>query len=129
MSLIARMNEEEVLLTMRPATKEQIINAEKQLGLHFAKDYFVYLESFGAATFAAHELTGICSFERLNVVDATMRARKRYPQMPQRYYVVEELNIDHVIVVQDFQGIIFEYGPMDKVKERFNSLEEYLFLQ
>lgn len=127
MSLIDRMNEEEGLLTMRSATKEQIINAEKQLELHFAKDYIAYLESFGTATFADHELTGICSSERLNVVDATMRARKRYPQMPQRYYVVEEWNIDHVIVVQDSQGIIYEYGPLDKAKERFNSLEEYLF--
>lgn len=127
MTLIDRMKEEEGLLTMRPATKEQILNAEKQLELHFAKDYIAYLESFGAASFADHELTGICLSERLNVVDATMRARKRYPKMPLSYYVVEELNIDHVIVVQDSQAMIYEYGPRDKAKELFNSFEEYLF--
>lgn len=58
-----------------------------------------------------------------------MRARKRYLQMPQRYYVVEEWNIDHVIVVQDSQGIIYEYGSLDKATERFDSLEEYLFFE
>ena len=127
MSLVDRIVEEQSLLKMKPATKEQIKEAETCLGLRFATEYCEYLEAFGAATFLNFELTGICKSERLNVVDATNRARNRYPQIPKDYYVVEEIGVDRVVIVQNHSGTVFQYGPIDRAKKINSSLEEYLF--
>ena len=110
------------------ATKSSDIDAaERSLGVLFASDYREYAKAFGAATFDGHELTGICSSERLNVVSATERARQIYPNFPSDSYVVEELGYDNAVIIQDKSGCVFCYGPKDKAKKEAKSLLDYLF--
>ena len=42
-------------------------------------------------------------------------------------YVVEDLFFDHIFVVQDSTGTIYNYGPNDVAKKIAQSLQEYLF--
>ncbi len=114
-------------VSLQPADDSSIEAAESQLGLSFAADYKEYLLAFGAASFDGRELTGVCKSERLSVVSSTESARAFYPQFPPKAYVVEDLGFDHVLVVQDRSGKVYEYGPGDSGKKIAESLQQYLF--
>lgn len=101
--------------------------AEKNLGVSFADDYMEYVLAFGAASFCSRELTGICKSERLNVLSATNRARQYYHDFPKNMYVIEELLFDHIVMIQNCEGMVFSYGPSEKVEEVAGSLRAYLF--
>lgn len=90
-----------------PASTEQIDMAEKALGLHFSEEYREYLSAFGAASIYGHEFTGICTAKRLDVVSVTIYERERNPQIPENYYVLEQLNIDDVVLWQAQNGNIY----------------------
>lgn len=110
--------------TVEPMLIEQ---AQVYLNLIFAEDYKDYLRTFGAATFNGHELTGISTSHRLNVVSATNRARKYFDHFPSSYYVVEELLFDHIIVVQDETGKVYSYSPIAESILLAESLKAYYF--
>lgn len=108
-------------------SNELIINAQSDLGLSFAVEYKKYLSEFGVASFEGHELTGISSIKRLDVVDVTKNNREHINDMVKDMYVVEEINIDGIVIWQDVTGCIYETCPgCEKPKPIYNSLVEYL---
>ena len=112
---------------MNPATEEQIVEAERVLGLAFAVEFRDYLLAYGCASCFGHEFTGICAFPRLNVVDATLRMRaERGQEFPAGWYVVEETGMDGVVVCQTTTGEVFATGPGYKQTYLCASLGEYL---
>ncbi|MCR5230357.1 MAG: SMI1/KNR4 family protein [Solobacterium sp.] len=113
--------------SMEPAESLAIEKAEQILGVTFAEDYAEYLKAFGVATFDGHEMTGICKSDRLYVVSSTNKARSFYPLFPKSMYVVEELQYDHVLVVQDSSGAVYYYGPKDEATLISDSLQAYFF--
>ena len=129
LEMIQRIQEAEGFAALGAASKEQIADAEIELLLTFASDYKEYLNAFGAATFCGKELTGICSSERLNVIAVTQRARNYYKGFPNDAYVVEELLIDHFLVIQKADGSVFSYGPNESEELIATSLSLYLFPQ
>lgn len=114
-------------ISLQPADSSAVQAAETQLGLRFAEDYKEYLMAFGAASFDGRELTGVCKSERLSVVSSTERAREFYPHFPHKAYVVEDLGFDHVLIVQDYSGKVYSYGPSDTGKLIAESMHDYLF--
>ena len=90
-----------------PARAEQIDTAEKTLDLHFSKEYRDYLEAFGVASIYGHEFTGLCSAKRLDVVAATQFEHGRNRQIPNDFYVLEQLNIDDVVIWQAQDGTVY----------------------
>lgn len=127
MDLIEMIKATDGFMSLAPANINQIRAAEEALGVVFASDYCMYLEAFGVAAIGSDELTGICSSDRLNVIKATERARAYFNAFPSNMYVVEELSFDHLFVVQDKEGIVYEYGPSEKPKKIAQSLMAYLF--
>lgn len=109
------------------ANEEQISEAQKRLDLVFADDFIEYVTAFGAASFDSRELTGICTSKRLSVIAATERARNYFLLFPHGLYVIEELQIDHILMAQDKNGIVYSYGPDEALKVVAKSLYEYLF--
>ena len=100
-----------------PASVEQIDMAEKALGLQFSEEYREYLSAFGAASIYGHEFTGICTAKRLDVVSVTIYERERNPQIPENYYVLEQLNIDDVVIWQAQNGNIYQtIGGSEPIK-------------
>lgn len=126
-ALTERIKEADFFVSLQPANASSIEAAETQLGIAFAADYKEYLLAFGAASFDGRELTGICKSDRLSVVSSTEEARSFYPQFPKKAYVVEDLGFDHVLIIQDHSGKVYEYGPSDTSKLIAESLQEYLF--
>lgn len=108
------------------ASDTQVSEAQTRLGLLFSADYAEYVRHCGAATFEAHELTGVCASPRLDVVTVTESNRKKNPTVPKDWYVIEELNMDDESIWQDGAGCIyavFSGKPGIKIAE---SLSEYI---
>ena len=112
---------------IRGVSEEDILLAEKNIGIKFADDYKQYLLEFGCASWEGHELTGLISSERLNVVDVTKFYRDRY-NIPDNVYLIENLNIDNTFIWQDSDGIVYQTTGDSKLNKIANSLIEYVNL-
>ena len=125
-SIINALKAKESLLAGKGTTQDQIDIAEKELGLAFASDYRAYLFSYGIAAFDGHELTGISKSERLNVVSATLAARKDYANIASDLYVVENTGYEGIIILQNAKGEIFGCGINTKLEKLCDSLADYV---
>ena len=114
------------LVHLEAATVNQIDNAQKELSLRFSKEYCDYLSKYGVASFESHEMTGICASDRLNVVSITKRKKKENAEIPNGWYVVEDLDIDDVIIWQDERGTVYQTIGGKNMQKIASSLAEYL---
>ena len=74
---------------LKGVDSKDITSAEKILDLRFANDYKSCLITFGVFTFACHEIYGLGSSDRLNVVKQTLRERS-IKKLKQELYVIED---------------------------------------
>jgi hypothetical protein len=114
------------LLPLKPASDAEVAAAEKQLGLHFAEEYKEYLRAFGAILADGIELTGIAKSKSRDVIAVTIQERELNPDIPQEYYVVEDVGIDGIIIWQNESGGVFESLPQILPHKIADSLAEYL---
>ena len=113
---------------MKPADSAQIAEAERSLGVHFAKEYKEYVSACGEASIRGHEITGVCASKRLDVVQVTNKARLENPTIPNDMYVVEQANIDGILIWQNETGNVYISKPGVGTKKEAASLCEYLKL-
>ena len=106
-------------------TDAEIAEAEKELGIKFAKDYHEYLKKIGLACFAGHELTGLTNTDRLNVVSVTKELRKQSEEICALWYVVEDVGLDGIIIWQNSDGVLYATAPNTNAKMVADSLSEY----
>ena len=109
----------------KPASMEQIENAEDELGVSFANEYKQYLLAYGAASIFGHEFTGISSSSRISVVDVTLEERE-FNDINDDLYVVEQTNIDGIVIWQDSKGNIYKSQPGSDAQKICYSLAEYI---
>lgn len=126
MSLVAILEHMDDFACLGGATQGEISDAESVLNLEFSPEYRAYLQAFGVARAGGHELTGLCSSPRLNVVSATRREREDHAGFPQDCYVVEDTGVDGIVVWQSCSGIVYASTPSSDFKVIAGSLEEYL---
>lgn len=122
---ISILEQKKAFHSLKGVTSEAIKDAEEKLGLKFANEYVDYLKEYGVASFFGHELTGICSSARLNVVDVTIEERNYNQGISSQLYVVEETNYDNVVVWQDASGAIYKTAPGEKIEKVGTSLAKY----
>lgn len=113
--------------SLSSATEAQVQEAEKHLQLTFSDEYHAYLMAFGAATFHGREWTGICESQRLHVVPVTLHARKTIRILPPDAYVVEELLVDHAVVIQQGDGTVWLYAEDAAPQKVAPLLSHYVF--
>ena len=128
MNIVEKIASIEDMSSCVGASDEQIMEAEKALGLKFSYDYSACLRAFGLAAVNGHELTGLGKTSYLNVVDVTETERKNNTQISGNLYVIEKTNIDGIIVWQDMSGIIYTAEPGCNIKKVCDSLSEYIDL-
>ena len=114
------------LLTAQGASPEQIAQAESELNASFTPEYREYVSAFGYIVFNAHELTGICASQRLNVVNVTRQARTANPDIPPENYVIEDTGIDDILIWQNPSGEILQSIPGHPPVKAASSLSDYL---
>lgn len=118
----------ECLHHLKPATTEEIMAAEKTLGLKFADDYIKYVSKYGVICAMGMELTGITEHEELSVVAITQQERELdCNNIPPNMYVIENLGIDGLIALQDETGTVYTIMPYDEEPEKyFDCLADYI---
>ena len=104
----------------------QINAAEKKLNLSFANDYREFVQYLGALAYKNYELCGIVPYPSLDVVSCTLRARESDAAFPQSMYVISELHIDGILILQNQKGEIFRYLPLQYTKKIFHSLSDFI---
>lgn len=109
-----------------PVSEENVSSAEKALGVTFAEEYKTYARTFGAISAVGVELTGAVPIKRLNVVNATKKARSVIPDFPFDCYVIEDLAIDGAVLIQDGEGAVYEVAPGWERRLVFRCLADYL---
>lgn len=120
------ISQKDNLFHQNGVTEMELHQAEKELDLHFHRDYQEYLLFYGVASFGSHELTGICPFPRLNVVNVTKEERLLNPSVPQNYYVIEQANIDGIVIWQNSVGEVFQTVPNTSPVKIANSMSGYI---
>lgn len=121
------MKKQRDFYAMKGAEPSEIRETEESLGVSFAEDYREYVGAFGAASFAGHELTGVCKSPRLNVAAVTAEERKTN-DVPAGWYVLEQANIDGIVLWQDKEGSVYQTMPSSAPKKICGSLAEYIAL-
>lgn len=106
-------------------SEEEILSAEEKLGLKFSDEYRKYLSKYGTGFFDTMEPTGLNVSKRINVVDVTL-FEKGCRELPEDVYVVENLGIDGIIIVQNTKGEIFEANMSGNLKKIYNNFLEYI---
>ena len=113
------------IISNNGASEEQIIRAEKRLELKFPEEYKDYVKEFGAISFLGNEWTGLNVDGYLNVVNMTEEERALNEFFPKKYFVIENIGVDRMLIISDEKGKIYTI-QYDKIKFLCNSLSEYL---
>lgn len=114
------------VLSLKPATQKQILDAEIQLRLKFDEEYREYLAAFGAIITGSLELTGITKSEYRNVVALTQQEWALNPKVPHTMYVVENAYIDGIFIWQDTNGAVYLSKPNSAPFKIAESFSQYL---
>lgn len=109
-----------------PTSEADINEAEKRLGTSFADEYIAYTAKYGAVFVNGIELTGVVKSNRLNVVHVTLEERARDSSFPRDMYVIENVGIDGILILQNSAGEVFEKLPFQKPVKKFDSLADYI---
>jgi hypothetical protein len=126
--IVLKLPERPNFRAMQGATDEIIKQAEQKLGLQFSDEFREYLIAFGVASVYGHELTGICDFPRLNVVDVTFAERASNPNIKADWCVIEQANIDGIVIWQSITGEVYQTMPGSAPIKLCDSLSGYIDL-
>ena len=107
------------------ASEEQIERAEKRLSLRFSKEYKEYVKEFGMISFYGTEWSGLNIDGYFNVVNMTEDEKALNKYFPEKYFAIENLAVDGVIIISNEEGKIYSI-QYDKKELICNSLSEYL---
>lgn len=104
---------------------DTIINAENKLKLRFNDEYRNYLMEYGVVSLRSHEFMGLGGDKYLDVVEETINERTNNSKFPKNCYIIENIGIDGIMMLQDEDGIIYEFSTAG-LKKVFNSFHEYI---
>ena len=114
------------LRSLNAASNDEIVEAEKQLNLHFSDEFKQYMAEFGAIYSETIELKGIAKTPGYNVVAFTTMVREACPNIPKNFYAISETGYNGVVICQDGNGFVYEWKPNDEVACVASSLNEYI---
>ena len=116
-------------ITGNGVDEDTIAQAEEILSLKFPPEYHEFLAQFGMLMIDDHEIMGFGKTDRLSVVANTLSAREKDPDFPDSMYVIENLGIDRILILQASDGAVYEYVPHSTPTKIYSSLEEYLMAE
>ena len=123
--ILAKINGIEDLDSLDGVSEEEIAEAERTLGLRFAKEYRAILLHFGSISFFAHEWTGLGFEGEGNVIEMTQRERMLNENLPAQLFVLENAGIDGIIICANEFGDVFQMQG-GQSKRIYGSISKYL---
>lgn len=124
--IINVINSKDGVIHGKCTDKNEVIQAEEELGLKFADDYRSYIMRFGCMAIGSREFTGISRQENYSVISTTYAQKQYNKNIPENWYVIEQLNIDGIVIWQSSDGEIFQTCPNLPPVKIANSLSEYI---
>ena len=104
---------------------DAVIKAETKLGIRFHEQYRNYLLEYGVASFGSHEFLGLGGDAYLDVVQETLQECKNNQNFPKTCYIIENLGIDGILILQEEEGTVFEWSN-GKLKKIYDNMGEYI---
>lgn len=84
------------------------------------------MQRFGAISACGIELTGVTTSRRLDVVAVTKKNRAMNSNIPPHMYVVEDMAIEGLVILQDATGSVYSAPPYGLPRKVFDSLADYV---
>ena len=115
-----------------PASKKEIRDAEKELGVTFSDEYKSILSYHGILSIrsgSSHDMIGIVPGKpesNYNTVKATKWERDNDPKAPKDAYVVENTGYDGLTIWQKTNGTVYQRFPNEPLRKAAGSLTEWL---
>ncbi len=125
--LIERIKEDKSCIVSKGVPVEVLTEAEEKLGLRFSEEYRAILREYGTILVDDHEIVGLGSSNRLDVVYNTLTERTINNDFPADQYVVEETGMDGIVITQDSKGNIYQFLRNAPLQRIAGSLSEYLY--
>jgi len=123
---VSLLNKMDFFREVGGASEERIYEAEKVLDLRFANEFREYLSDHGCISAGGHEFTGIGKMKEMSIISVTQECRMMNGNVPEDFYVIEDLGIDRIIIWQDSSGSVYQ-TVADSVPQKIaNSIFEYL---
>lgn len=126
MNIIDKIKAIPDVLHLSGCKEEQIMLAQKELGLEFPAEYIDYIKEYGVISFYGTEWTGLNVEGYLNVVEATKNEREHNKDFPGNCFVLENLAIEGIMILADTEGAVYSYQSGGKPSLICNSLSDYL---
>lgn len=114
------------MISFKPATNREIMNAEIELRVSFAEEYKSYLLAFGAIVATGIELTGIAKAKHRDVILVTKQEWDMNVNVPHTMYVIENTGIDGIIIWQSSEGKIYRTTTGSQPVQIAESMNEYI---
>lgn len=103
-----------------------IINeAQERLDIKFPEEIIEYISEFGALSYGSNEINGLGTNSYLNIVKATIDARKNFSKFPDELFVIQDIGINDLLILSDSFNKIYEWNG-DSYKLIFNSFYDFL---
>ena len=115
----------EKLYHLNGADVDTVLEAEKKMGIRFSPDYRNYLMEYGVVSFGSHEWMGLGGAPYLDVVEETLAERERNQRFPKDCYIVENLGIDGVFILQNEEGMVYQLSDAG-LRKIGSCLEDYI---
>ena len=80
---------------------------------------------YGVASFGSHEFLGLGGDSYLDVVQETLQECKNNQNFPKNCYIIENLGIDGIFILQEEEGTVFEWSN-GKLKKIYDNMGEYI---
>ncbi|TXI13346.1 MAG: SMI1/KNR4 family protein [Pedobacter sp.] len=135
--LIKRLNEflaQNPTLKGKPASEEEIKNAESKLGVKIHDDYKEFIQLFGGAYagLAIHAFSNGSSIGNETVIELTTRSRELFnnnnvfPEINQCYVIADDGSGNPIAISANEEILLFDYDTEEKkvLSESFEKLIE-----
>lgn len=121
------LNEDNSGLMGKPATDEQISEAENKLGIKLSDDYIEFIKLFGGAYAGIdiHAFENAESIGKESVIDFTLDLRKSHPEV-QDTYVISDDGSGNPIMINPNGEVVIYYHDSGESEILSSSLGKYI---
>jgi len=107
-------------------TLEEIKAAEQTLGLKFSDEYIELITIFGTLSTDYLDISSTLKDPFYDVVHLTNEVRNRYSGLPQDLYVIYDVHVDGVVILQNESGKVFAIDESSSLMEAYESLAAFI---
>ncbi len=106
-----------------PASDEQVVCAEQELGVKFSPDYIDFVKNFGKA-YAGMMINALDGNE--NVVDETKSFREVHPDVTDTYVISDDGSGNPIMINSKGEVEIYYHDSDAEIEIIASSLEQYI---